>query len=64
MGRDLSARPSRLIVEADVDLDHRDGTFTVIEDAYDVHVGQRVRFVADAAGDPAGPLPHVVPASP
>jgi hypothetical protein len=39
-------------------------TFTVIEDAYDVHVGQRVRVVADTAGEPAGPLPHVVPASP
>lgn len=34
------------------------------QDAYAVHVGQRVRFVADAAGDPAGPLPYFVPASP
>ncbi|ODU07255.1 MAG: hypothetical protein ABS81_01775 [Pseudonocardia sp. SCN 72-86] len=29
---------------------------------YLVHVGQRVRFVADANGDPAGPLPYFVSA--
>ncbi|MPZ74230.1 MAG: hypothetical protein GEU74_13535 [Nitriliruptorales bacterium] len=34
------------------------------QDPYAVHVGQRVRFVAEANGDPAGPIPYFIPENP